>query len=318
MRARAVVLRNENEGRFHQLCDELEAEWQPQTTTEMALLEKMAVAQWKLVRAERREAIVCDVYPDEKQEAMLEPLAKFQERFDRDFFRALRELEKLQKIRRQTAPPPPQEAPPAFTEPRPSGSGTPPEPGYPSGSAAASLRRAGSRLHHLRRAAHARPTRFRNLPRQRRFRYLGRPTGLAGRRLNLTNSHALRYPHATPVSRLHDHRAPHARSRHRSQHRHLQFRKWRAAEAPALPRPARHRDGLGETAGRLSQRRLNAQLPRLEKPEHRLRAHGRDRLRRLRHPHRLRPARADPGRARLRLLLRYLRRPSRPRPHLRH
>ena len=101
MRARAVVLRNENEGRFHQLCDELEAEWQPQTTTEMALLEKMAVAQWKLVRAERRESIVCDVYPDEKREAMLEPLAKFQERFDRAFFRALRELEKLQKIRRK-------------------------------------------------------------------------------------------------------------------------------------------------------------------------------------------------------------------------
>jgi hypothetical protein len=133
MRARAVVLRNENEGRFHQLCDELEAEWQLQTTTKMALLEKMAVAQWKLVRAERREAIVCDVYPDEKREATLEPLAKFQERFDRAFFRALRELEKLQKIRRQTAPPPAKEAPPAFTEPRPSGSGTPPEPGYPLG-----------------------------------------------------------------------------------------------------------------------------------------------------------------------------------------
>jgi hypothetical protein len=123
MRARAVVLRNENEGRFHQLCDELEAEWQPQTTTEMALLEKMAVAQWKLVRAERREAIVCDVYTDEKQEAMLEPLAKFQERFDRAFFRALRELEKLQKIRRQTAPPPAKEAPTVPT----------PEPGYPLG-----------------------------------------------------------------------------------------------------------------------------------------------------------------------------------------
>src|ERR1035438_4522255 len=40
---------------------------------------------------------------------------------------------KLQKIRRQTAPPPAKEAPPAFTEPRPSGSGTPPEPGYPLG-----------------------------------------------------------------------------------------------------------------------------------------------------------------------------------------
>src|ERR1022692_2021840 len=149
MRARAVVLRNENEGRFRQLCDELEAEWQPQTTTEMALLEKMAVAQWKLVRAERRESIVCDVYPDEKREAMLEPLAKFQERFDRAFFRALRELEKLQKIRRQTAPSPAKEAPPAFTEPRPSGSGTPPEPGYPLGPPPPPSD-AGSRLHHVR------------------------------------------------------------------------------------------------------------------------------------------------------------------------
>jgi len=123
MRARAVVLSTENEGRFHQLCDELEAEWQPQTPTEMALLEKMAVAQWKLVRAERRETIIRDVYPDEKQEAMLEPLAKFQERFERAFFRALRELEKLQKIRRQTAAPPAKEAPSAPA----------PEPGRPTG-----------------------------------------------------------------------------------------------------------------------------------------------------------------------------------------
>ena len=123
MRARAVVLPNENEGRFHQLCDELEAEWQPQSTTEMALLEKMAIAQWKLVRAERREAVICGIYPDEKQEAMLEPLAKFQERFERAFFRSLSELEKLQKIRRQTAPPPSKEAP----------SATPPEPEYPLG-----------------------------------------------------------------------------------------------------------------------------------------------------------------------------------------
>src|ERR1017187_1852641 len=119
MRARAVVLRNENEGRFHQLCDELEAEWQPQTTTKMALLEKMAVAQWKLVRAERRESIVCDVYPDEKQEAMPEPLAKLQDRFDRAFCCARRDLENLQKIRRQPAPSPAKDPPPPFTEPRP-------------------------------------------------------------------------------------------------------------------------------------------------------------------------------------------------------
>lgn len=54
MRARAVVLPKENEGRFHQLCDELEAEWQPQSTTESALLEKMAAAQWKLQKIGRQ------------------------------------------------------------------------------------------------------------------------------------------------------------------------------------------------------------------------------------------------------------------------
>lgn len=119
MRARAVVLRDENEGRFHLLCDELEAEWQPQTNTEMALLEKMAIAQWKLVRAERREAIICGVYTDEKRETMLEPLARFQERFERAFFRALRELEKLQKIRRQTAAAPPAKEAPTVPAPEP-------------------------------------------------------------------------------------------------------------------------------------------------------------------------------------------------------
>ena len=133
MRARAVVLPNENEGRFHQLCDELEAEWQPQSTTEMALLEKMAIAQWKLVRAERREAVICGVYPDEKQETMLEPLAKFQERFERAFFRALRELEKLQKIHRQTAAALPAKEAPTVPSPEPGHlQGPPPSPPQPS------------------------------------------------------------------------------------------------------------------------------------------------------------------------------------------
>jgi hypothetical protein len=124
LRARAVVLPDENKERFHQLCDELEGEWQPQTSTELALLEKMAVAQWKLVRAERREAGICYAYQDEKQEAMLEPLAKFQERFERGFFRSLRELEKLQKIRRQTAAAPPAKEAPTVATPEPQ----PPQP----------------------------------------------------------------------------------------------------------------------------------------------------------------------------------------------
>ena len=119
LRARALILPNENPEQFHQLCDDLEAEWQPQTATELALLEKMAIAQWKLVRAERRETIIRDIYHDDKQEVFLEPLAKLQERFERGFFRALRELQKLQKIRRQEAPPPAEEASPAPEPPPP-------------------------------------------------------------------------------------------------------------------------------------------------------------------------------------------------------
>jgi len=57
----------------------------------------------------------------QKQEAMLEPLAKFQERFERSFFRALRELEKLQKTPRQTAAAPPDKEAPTVParEPQP-------------------------------------------------------------------------------------------------------------------------------------------------------------------------------------------------------
>jgi hypothetical protein len=67
MRASAIALPDENEERFQPLCDELQAE--------MALLEKIAIA--------------CDIYTGQNQETMLEPIARFQERFERAFFRAL-------------------------------------------------------------------------------------------------------------------------------------------------------------------------------------------------------------------------------------
>jgi hypothetical protein len=71
MRARAIVLPDENERRFQQLCDELQAEWQP--PSEMALFEKIAIAQWKLVRTGRREAITCDLYIGQNQEPCSNP-----------------------------------------------------------------------------------------------------------------------------------------------------------------------------------------------------------------------------------------------------
>src|SRR5438132_5549018 len=52
LRAHTVVLPGEKSEAFHQLCDDLEAEWQPQTRTEQLYVEQMAVSQWKLRRIE--------------------------------------------------------------------------------------------------------------------------------------------------------------------------------------------------------------------------------------------------------------------------
>src|SRR5437899_735942 len=52
LRAHTVVLPSENPEQFQQLCDDLEAEWQPQTRTEQLYVEQMAVSQWKLRRME--------------------------------------------------------------------------------------------------------------------------------------------------------------------------------------------------------------------------------------------------------------------------
>ena len=42
LRARTVILPGENADDFHQLCEDLEAEWHPQSRTEHFYLEQMA------------------------------------------------------------------------------------------------------------------------------------------------------------------------------------------------------------------------------------------------------------------------------------
>src|SRR2546423_175598 len=52
LRAKKALLYFESCAAFDQLCRELTQEWQPQTPTECALVEDMAVARLKLVRLE--------------------------------------------------------------------------------------------------------------------------------------------------------------------------------------------------------------------------------------------------------------------------
>jgi len=101
LRARTVVLPGEKSEEFHQLCDDLEAEWQPQSSTEHFYVEQMAVSQWKLSRVELAEKSILAQEDDAKvQIPLVERLWKHQGRLERSYSRAQRELERLQASRR--------------------------------------------------------------------------------------------------------------------------------------------------------------------------------------------------------------------------
>jgi hypothetical protein len=100
LRARQLVLPGESQEEFDQLCHDLESEWQPQTPTERICLENMVAAQWKLIRAENQEAFLHSLPADDPRAKQLDSILQFQDRFQRAFQRALRDLQKLQKDRR--------------------------------------------------------------------------------------------------------------------------------------------------------------------------------------------------------------------------
>jgi hypothetical protein len=112
LRARTVVLPGENLEEFHQLCDDLEAEWQPLSRTEQFYVEQMAVSQWKLNRMEVGEVgVFQEEVKSNTQIPLLDRLWQAQCRMERSYARAQRELERLQKSRRRQAQPPAEPAP---------------------------------------------------------------------------------------------------------------------------------------------------------------------------------------------------------------
>ena len=128
LRARTVVLPAEKSEDFHQLCNDLEAEWEPQSRTEQFYLEQMAVSQWKLARVEIAEKSILDQkFSAKSQIPLVEKLWQCQHRLERSYTRAQRELERLQDFRRRQVQQPEQSAPqptaeaPAAPQPQPSG-----------------------------------------------------------------------------------------------------------------------------------------------------------------------------------------------------
>jgi hypothetical protein len=118
LRARTVVLPGEDPTEFHQLCDDLEVEWHPQSRTEQFYVEQMAVSQWKLTRMEVVEVNIFKDTDAKSQLSMLDRLWQAECRLERSYSRAQRELQRLQKSR----PPQPEEQtpPPQPTDEAPS------------------------------------------------------------------------------------------------------------------------------------------------------------------------------------------------------
>ena len=121
LRARNVVLFDEDEAAYQQIFDVLESEWQPQAPTEKILLERMVVAHWLLMRADSSEAwISTATVPGPQQSALFDRVSAQRVRHERSFSTAMRELKQLQNERRARTQPEctqPEPVQPVHTEP---------------------------------------------------------------------------------------------------------------------------------------------------------------------------------------------------------
>jgi hypothetical protein len=101
LRARIVVLPNEDAEAFQKLCDDLEAEWQPQTRTEQLLLEEMAVSHWRSLRAGiRADIMMRQGCGDRHHMASIAQFSQMQARHKHAFYQAMHELEQAQRGRK--------------------------------------------------------------------------------------------------------------------------------------------------------------------------------------------------------------------------
>jgi hypothetical protein len=101
--SRDLVIRSEERETFNDWLAEYRAELDPQGSLEEALFNQIVYADWNLARVRRLEAelFTGDVDPllDEQNEAKLDRLARYAQRFERTLHRAINELRRLQTDR---------------------------------------------------------------------------------------------------------------------------------------------------------------------------------------------------------------------------
>jgi hypothetical protein len=104
LRARTVILPDENREDFDEILAGLQDQYQPQSASEQHLVDQAAIAQWKLVRAEAYEARSCEKDPSiEACNDMFRKMTLVTGRLERAFFKAYKELERIKAAREKPA-----------------------------------------------------------------------------------------------------------------------------------------------------------------------------------------------------------------------
>jgi hypothetical protein len=116
--AKAVVIQEdparEKRGEFDHLLTEFWQHYTPQGPVEEMLVERMATLKWRLARVYRSERgeIVSnhELDPDDRDWSVSDRLVRYETMFERAFYRALTELDRLQRSRRMSPQSAPKEA----------------------------------------------------------------------------------------------------------------------------------------------------------------------------------------------------------------
>jgi len=120
LRARSTLIDGEDPEEYKRLWAGLEAEWQPQTCTELMHLEQMTTSQWLLARIARGESRIYEAgIRLQEQFVLLREVSTQRVRLERSFTSALRELRQSQKERQARQPRPIETKPTAKAAPAP-------------------------------------------------------------------------------------------------------------------------------------------------------------------------------------------------------
>jgi len=110
LRCRQILIPGEDPAQYEGLAADLNAEWQPTSPTEAALVEQIAVSLWKIQRLDGLEQSRYDEFSF-NETRLMESIWRQQARLERSFHKAIDQLKSLRKDRATAVQPQPAQTP---------------------------------------------------------------------------------------------------------------------------------------------------------------------------------------------------------------